>query len=56
MYFFDLLIRILKVTIISVVNFLITCIVFDLVKDKDTSQLPYWILKKSMTSHFFRIN
>ena len=40
-FFFGLLIRTLKVTIISVVNFLITCIVFEILKDKDTSQPPY---------------
>ena len=41
----------LEVTIISVVNFLITCLpVSEMLKDKDTSHLRSWIFKKSMTS------
>ena len=50
MYFlFDLSIRTLEVTIISV-NFLITCSVSEILKDKDSSHPPSWIFKKSMTS------
>ena len=41
---------ILEVTVISVVNFLITCLVSEILKDKDTNHPPSWIFKKSMTS------
>ena len=45
--------RSFEVTIISVVKFLITCFVSDILKDikyKDNSNLPSWLFKKSMTS------
>ena len=49
-FLFDLSIRILGVTIISVVNVLITCLVSEILKDKDTSYPPSWIFNKSMSS------
>ena len=49
-FLFDLSIRTLEVTTISVDNFLITCLVSEILKDKDTNHTPSWIFKKTMTS------
>ena len=49
-FLFDLSIITLESTIISVVNILIACLVFEILKDKDTSYLPSLIFKKSMMS------
>ena len=48
-FLFDLSIRTLEVTIISV-NFLMTCLVSEILKYKDTSHPPSWIFKKFMSS------
>ena len=48
-FYFGLSTTAFEVTAISVVKFLITCLVSKL-KDKDNSHPPSWILKKSMTS------
>ena len=44
-YSIGLLIRIFKVTILSVVKFFITSLVSEILKDKDTSYSPFWIFK-----------
>ena len=49
-FLFDLSIITLESTIISVVNILIACLVFEILKDKDTSHLPSLIFKKSTMS------
>ena len=38
--------RTFEVTVIFVVNFLITCLVSEILKDKDNSHPPSWIFKK----------
>ena len=38
------LIRTFEVTIISIVQFFITCLVSEILMDKDTRHLPSWIL------------
>ena len=46
--YFGLMIMIFEITIISVDKFLITCLVYEILKakkDKDTSHPPSWIFK-----------
>ena len=49
-FFIGVLIRTFEISVISVINFLIRCLVSEIVKDKVPRHPPSWIFKKSMTS------